>query len=297
MYASVSLVTKLIDLLASGVGLGAAYAVAALGFVVLYRATNLVNFAQGDFSLVASFLMILMLEKIHQYAIAFLLVVVVMALFGIVFHFVAYFPVRNKSWLPVVVTTIGASLVIENGVLVTAGPVPRSVESPVGSGGFSLLGAHIPFIYVFAVGMMIVIVFGQHVLFERTMFGKRLQATAQDRGMASLLGISVLRATVFTFAFSAAVGGIAGLILSPILTATIGLGQEVVIAAFAAAIIGGFGSISGAIIGGLLVGLVDSLGAGFIANTYLLAFGYILVIVILVVKPQGLFGERIGEKA
>jgi branched-chain amino acid transport system permease protein len=290
--------SKVVSLLGSGVGLGAAYAMVALGFVIIYRATNVVNFAQGGFSMLAAFLFVFFFTSLgFNYALSLLIVLAIMAAFGIVFHFGAYYPVRNRTFVPIIVTTIGASLMIQNGVLVVAGPVPRSVTGPVGSGGFNIAGAHIPWLYVVLLGVMFIVVGIQYLVFERTVFGKRLQATAQDKQMASLLGVNVTGMTVFTFGYSSLVGALAGVLVAPMLTATVGLGQEVVLAAFAATIVGGFGSIPGAIVGGVLVGLVDAFGAGYIATPYQAGYGYALVVLVLIFRPEGIFGEKVGEKA
>jgi branched-chain amino acid transport system permease protein len=137
----------------------------------------------------------------------------------------------------------------------------------------------------------------QYVVFEKTLLGKKLQATSQDKEMASLLGIPVIGMVLITFAYSAALGGLAGVLVAPVLFVSTGMGATIALKAFAANIIGGYGSIPGAIIGGLVIGLAETLGAAYISTPYKDAFGFVILLLVLVVRPQGLFGERIGEKA
>jgi branched-chain amino acid transport system permease protein len=137
----------------------------------------------------------------------------------------------------------------------------------------------------------------QYVLFERTTLGKQMRATAQDRGTAQLLGIRVDRIVAITFIYSVLLGTIAGLLVSPIFTVTKEMGGLISLKAFAASIVGGFGSIPGAILGGLLIGVVENLGGYYISSDYKDAIAFVILIGVLLLKPSGLFGERVSEKA
>jgi branched-chain amino acid transport system permease protein len=137
----------------------------------------------------------------------------------------------------------------------------------------------------------------QYVIFEKTMVGKKIQATSQDRETAGLLGIPVVTLIFGIFFYSAALGGLAGILVAPILFVSVGIASVVALKAFAANIIGGFGSIPGAIIGGLLIGVVETLGAAYISVPYKDAYAFIMLIAVLLVRPRGLFGERVAEKA
>jgi branched-chain amino acid transport system permease protein len=136
----------------------------------------------------------------------------------------------------------------------------------------------------------------QYVLFERTSFGRRLRATAQDRSMASLLGIRTNRMIDFTFAYSAVLGAVAGILIAPLYGVTVTLGVLIALKAFAAAVIGGFGSIPGAVIGGVLLGLVETFGATYLSSHYKDAFAFVILILVLLLRPTGIFGERISQK-
>jgi branched-chain amino acid transport system permease protein len=137
----------------------------------------------------------------------------------------------------------------------------------------------------------------QYYLFERTTLGKQMRATAQDRTTARLIGIRVDRVVTITFIYSALLGAIAGLLVAPIFTVTKEMGGLIALKAFAASVVGGFGSIQGAIIGGLVIGIAEALGAFYISPAYSDAIAFVILIGVLLVRPQGLFGERVSEKA
>jgi branched-chain amino acid transport system permease protein len=137
----------------------------------------------------------------------------------------------------------------------------------------------------------------QYLFFERTLLGKKMQATSQDKEMASLLGIPVGTMIMLTFIYSAALGGLAGILVAPILFVSVGMGSSIALKAFAASIIGGFGNVTGAIVGGLALGVVETFGAAYISVPYKDAFAFIVLVAFLLFRPQGLFGEKVAEKA
>jgi branched-chain amino acid transport system permease protein len=147
------------------------------------------------------------------------------------------------------------------------------------------------------IGVTALLIVFQYFLFERTMLGKQMRATAQDRDAARLIGIRVGRIVTITFVYSVLLGTISGLLVAPIFTVTKEMGALIALKAFAASIVGGFGSIPGAIIGGLAIGVIETFGGFYISTAYVDAIAFVILIVVLVVRPQGLFGERVGEKA
>lgn len=293
-----SALANLVQLVVTGLGLGAVYALVALGFVMIYRAVNVVNFAQGDFAMIGAYTMVLLAVQWHlPFLVACAATIVVMAVFGVLFQLGVYYPLRYRSFLPVIISTIGASILLENGVLAIAGPTPQSLPAAFGNGGLHLGSVFVSYQYLTIFVVTIVLVALQYLFFERTLLGKKMQATAQDMTMARLLGIPVGVMIALTFAYSAVLGGIAGVLVGPIIFVSTGMGSAIALQAFAASIIGGFGSIAGAIIGGLLLGVTDSLGAGYLLPAYHDVYGFLLLIAILILRPQGLLGEKIAEKA
>jgi branched-chain amino acid transport system permease protein len=231
------------------------------------------------------------------YWLSFLAAVVLMAGFGVAFAGAVYWPLRSHGQLPVIISTIGASILLPNLVLALYGPSPATVSGLFTTPGFQLGPVFVDSQYLSIIIVTLLMVSLQYVVFEKTLLGKKLQATSQDKEMASLLGIPVIGMVLITFAYSAALGGLAGVLVAPVLFVSTGMGATIALKAFAANIIGGYGSIPGAIIGGLVIGLAETLGAAYISTPYKDAFGFVILLLVLIVRPQGLFGERIGEKA
>ncbi len=287
-----------LQLLFTGIGIGAVYALVALGFVLIFRATNVVNFAQGEFSMVAAFLMVVCAVDLElPYWLSFLIALGGMALLGAIFNLGVYYPLRHRTFLPVIISTIGASIFLANTTLALYGPHPQVLPGWFETPGFQLGPVYLDSQYLLIIAVTIVLVAFQYWFFEHTLVGKKLQATSQDKEMASLLGIPVARMIMITFIYSALIGGIAGILVAPILFVSIQMGSSIALKAFAATIIGGFGDVAGAIIGGLALGIIETFGAAYISVPYKDGFAFFVLVLFLIFRPQGLFGERVAEKA
>ncbi|MBU3707988.1 MAG: branched-chain amino acid ABC transporter permease [Burkholderiaceae bacterium] len=289
--------TNNLQVLFQGLALGSIYALVALGFVLIVRAANVVNFAQGDFAMVGAYLMVASLGALMPYWLAFIIAILAMGLFGWIFNIAVYYPLRHRSFLPVLISTLGASIFLQNLVLALVGAQPRPMPKLLNFDGISVAGVFLDSQYLAILVVTMVCVVFQYVLFEHTLLGKKLQATSQDKDMARLLGIPVALMITLTFIYSAALGGLAGILVAPILFVSIGMGSIIALKAFAATIVGGFGDIKGAIVGGLLIGIVESFAAFHISVPYKDAYAFLMLFIILIVRPQGLFGEKISEKA
>jgi branched-chain amino acid transport system permease protein len=287
-----------LQLLFTGLGIGSIYALVALGFVLIYRATNVVNFAQGDFAMLGAFSMVVLCIDLElPYWLGILVTLAVMLVFGALFNRAVYYPLRNRGFQPVIISTIGASILLENGVLAAYGPRPQTLTSFFSSQGVSVGPIFFDSQYLLILGVTVVMVTLQYLFFERTLLGKKMQATSQDKEMASLLGIPVARMIMLTFMYNSTLGGLAGILVAPILFVSVGMGSSIALKAFAASIVGGFGSVTGAIIGGLALGVVETFGAAYISVPYKDAFAFIVLVIFLLFRPQGLFGEKVAEKA
>jgi branched-chain amino acid transport system permease protein len=299
------------QVLFQGLALGSIYALVALGFVLIIRTTNVVNFAQGDFAMLGGYAMVLFLVGMPgnpelslpgfaialPYWLAIVLTVVVMAVIGLAFNFGVYYPLRNRSFLPVLISTLGASIFMQNSVLALFNPQPRPLDKLINIDGVTVGGVFLDSQYLVILAFTVLAVAFQHFLFEHTLLGKKLQAVSQDKDMARLLGIPVSLMIVITFVYSAVLGGLAGVLVSPILFVSIGLGSAIALKAFAATIIGGFGDIAGAIVGGLIIGVVESFAAYYISVPYKDAYAFVFLFLVLLLRPQGIFGEKVSEKA
>ena len=287
-----------LQLLFTGLGVGSIYALVALGFVLIYRATNVVNFAQGDFAMLAAFSMVVLcIDLGWPYWLGIILTLIAMLLFGALFNLGVYYPLRHRSFLPVIISTIGASILLENGVLAAYGPRPQSLPGVFASQGFSIGPVFFDSQYLTILAVTVVAVALQYLFFERTLLGKKLQAVSQDKEMASLLGIPVAFMIMLTFVYSATLGGLAGILVAPILFVSVQMGASIALKAFAASIIGGFGDVTGAIVGGLALGVIETFGAAYISVPYKDGFAFLVLFVFLLFRPQGIFGERVAEKA
>ena len=286
------------QLLFQGIGIGSVYALVALGFVLIFRATNVVNFAQGEFSMVAAFLMVIFSVDLEwPYWISFLLSLGGMAIYGALFNLGVYFPLRHRTYLPVIISTIGASILVANSTLALYGPQPQVLQPLLDFPGFNIGNVYLDAQYLLIIGLTVVLVAFQYWFFEHTLLGKKLQATSQDKEMASLLGIPVATMIMLTFVYSAMIGGLAGILVAPILFVSIHMGGTIALKAFAATIIGGFGDVAGAIIGGLALGVIETFGAAYVSVPYKDGFAFLVLVAFLVFRPQGIFGERVAEKA
>jgi branched-chain amino acid transport system permease protein len=288
---------QLVQLTFNGLAIGCVYALVALGMIIVYEATGVVNFATGQFVTVGTFLAATALVGLNLPALpAFVLAVAAMALFGVAFFFAVYRPLQKHSVVTIIIGTVAIGILMQNVALLIWGPLPVRVPSPFGPAQFKLFGASIAMHWLFVIGATVILVALLYWLLYRTPVGERMRAVAQDTEAARLMGISVPRIYALTWVIAAGLAGIAGLLVGPIWLPDVNMGDAVALKAFAAAIIGGFGSVPGAIVGGVLVGLAEMLGAAYISSTYkeLLVFG--LMVGFLLVYPQGIFGERIGER-
>jgi branched-chain amino acid transport system permease protein len=286
------------QLLFTGIGIGAIYALVALGTVMIYRATNVVNFAQGEFAMVGAYCMVVTTSVLGwPYWLGILVSLVAMAGFGAIFNLGVYYPLRNRSFLPVIISTIGASILLTNGMLATYGPEPESLPGVFDAQGFNIGEVYLDSQYILIIAVTIVLVVLQYFFFEHTLLGKKMQATSQDKEMASILGIPVARMIMLTFIYSALLGGIAGILVAPVLFVSVGMGSPIALKAFAASIIGGFGDVKGAIVGGLALGVIETFGAAYISVPYKDAFAFLVLFAFLLIRPQGIFGEKVAQKA
>lgn len=285
----------------SGIAIGGVYALVALGIALIYRSTGVTNFAQGDITMIGAYTLFALSEKLQfPYIPSFILALIFMGVFGYIFQLTVYYPLRKRSFLPVIIATIGAGLVLQNIILIVFGSRPEKVAPIINIGGLegiTLGGIYFDYQYLIIFSITVVLVIIQYMFFERTTLGKKMQATAQDKEMAQLLGIPVALMIALTFIYSSILAGIGGMLIAPIFFVTNRMGVTIGLKAFAASVCGGFGDIRGAILGGISIGLIEALGAAYISPVYKDAFPFLLLLVFLLFRPHGIFGEKVSEKA
>lgn len=288
----------LLQLGVDGVALGAAYALVAAGFVLTLNASRAVNFAHGDMVMAGGFLAVVLAGLMKLPGIVLLpFAVALMALAGVLLAAVAYLPLRRQPVVAVFVSTIAAGIMLQHAATAWFGAAPRAGPSLVGGGVVALgpfaLGRQALAVIAVAAGAYL----GLHLLLARTQLGRRLRAAAQDPAMAAALGIPVTAMTLVAFALSAALAGIAGLLLSNSFFVTPTEGGNLMLKAYIAATIGGWGRLNGAALGALLIGLFETVAATLVSQVAAEALLYAALLLILFLRPQGLFGEIAGSRA
>jgi branched-chain amino acid transport system permease protein len=285
------------QLLVNGLALGGIYALVALGLLLIFNTVQIVNFAQGQLLMMGAFVGISAAVQ-HELPIAAAwgLTAIAMAILGIVFMAIVYYPLRGKPPFLVILTTISMGIVLENLALIIWGPLPVSLPSPVHGAPLRFAGVVVSMHQVCIFGSVATILIAQYLFLSKTRFGIMMQATAQDLQMARLVGIRVNRTIAVAFALSAVLSGIAGLLVAPIFLAEPTMGGSLGLKGFVVSVIGGFGNLPGAVIGGLLLGVIETLGARYISSNFRDAYAFIIMIAFLVVWPRGLFGEKSSER-
>ncbi len=292
---------QFLQLIASGIAQGCIYGLIALGFVLIYKATETINFAQGDLMMLGGFLGLTgTLALGLPFWAAFAAALVVMLFFGMALERAVLRPLLGQPAFTVVMVTIGigylarglVTMIPEWGTDTHVLPVPYRDEivSVGGSDGLILSMEHIVIIVVTAA-----LIAGLYLLFKHTKIGIAMQATSQNQLAAFYMGIPVRRINMLVWGLSAAISACAGLLLAPITFVHANMGF-IGLKAFPAAVVGGFGSIPGALVGGLIIGVVETLAGFYLPEGFKDIAAYIVVLVMLAVKPNGLFGEKLAKK-
>ncbi|MCL5266420.1 MAG: branched-chain amino acid ABC transporter permease [Chloroflexi bacterium] len=283
---------QVLQYLVTGVTLGSIYAIIALGFITIYNVTGIVNFAQGEFVMLGALIAISLYKNQVPIVVAFVGSVMVTTLIGAALQRIAIRPAKGASTLTLIIITIGASITIRGLGLITWGPDPYSLpafsgDQPIAFGGAAIIPQSF---WVF--GATIVVLGGLYAFFEWTLLGKAVRACAINVSAARLMGISPSSMALFSFALSAGLGAIGGVVMAPMTLATYDMGSMLALKGFVAAIVGGFTSTPGAVVGGFLIGILESMGAGLISSGYKDAIAFVVLFLVLFLKPNGLFGGR-----
>ena len=284
----------------NGISLGSVYAIIALGYTMVYGIAKMLNFAHGDIIMVGSYVAFIAINSMGlPVPVSILLSVVVCTVLGMVIERVAYKPLRHASKLAVLITAIGASYFLQNVALLIFGANTKSFTSIVGNGSVQLAGGalSVTMVTIVTVIACVVIMIGLMAFMKYSKAGHAMLAVSEDDGAAQLMGINVNATIALTFAIGSGLVAIAGVLLcSAYPSLTPYTGSMPGIKAFVAAVFGGIGSIPGAFIGGILLGVIEILGKAYISSQLADAIVFAVLIVVLVVKPTGLLGKQIQEK-
>ncbi len=286
--------------LVSGLSLGSVYAIIALGYTMVYGIAKMLNFAHGDVIMVGAYVCFTAATRWHlPTLVGVLLSMVVCTALGVVIERLAYKPLRSAPSLAVLITAIGVSYFLQNTALLVWGSNYKVFTSIVGDGSVKLFGGRlsIPVIAIVTVVACVIIMIALTWFTGSTKMGKAMRACSEDKGAAQLMGINVDLTISVTFAIGSALAAVAGVLLcSAYSTMTPTMGSMPGIKAFTAAVFGGIGSIPGAMLGGILLGIIEIFGKGYVSTQLSDAIVFAVLIIVLLVKPAGLLGKPTNEK-
>ncbi len=290
------MLAQFLQFLFSGVTVGATYALAALGFTLIYNASNVINFAQGEFIMLGGMLAVIFTQAGLPLSVALVLAIIVPAIVGVLIEKLAIEPVKGAETVTLIIITIGASLVIRGLVAVFLGKNTHSLPPFSGDTPIEILGATLLPQSLWVLGVTALVVVALWYFFNRTLQGKAMLATSFNRLAAELVGINTSWVLFMSFAMSAALGALGGILLTPITMTSYDVGIMLGLKGFVAAVLGGLGNGLGAVVGGLLVGILEAMGAGYISSAYKDAIPFVLILFILFFMPRGLFGGKSTDR-
>lgn len=287
---------QLAQYLLSGVTIGAIYALVALGFSIIFNASHVINFAQGEFVMIGGMTTVSLIDTGLPLPLAIVAAVIVAAAMGLALEKFAVEPARGAPVVTLIIITIGASIFLRGlATLVWDKKLhtlpPFSGQQPIEIAGAALLPQSL-----WVLGVTLVIVLLLSWFFGHTLLGKAILATSHQRLAAQLVGINVRQVVFISFGLSAALGAVAGILITPITLTAWDVGIMLGLKGFAAAVLGGLGSGPGAVLGGLVLGIAETLSAGYVSSAYKDVIAFVLMLAVLFFMPRGLLGGRVTER-
>ncbi|QNN57691.1 branched-chain amino acid ABC transporter permease [Diaphorobacter ruginosibacter] len=295
----------------SGLALGSIYALVAVGFNITFNTTRTLNFGQGEFLVAGAFVavsVILLLAgknitdslvpgdvTMVRYVLSLLATMAMLGVLGVILYYAAVRPFVGRAGMAWVMSTIGFGIIIQNTALAIWGPSPMVMPSPLGSDVIRLGGAGVLPQEILVLAASVVVLLALDFVMRRTRIGKAVRAVAQNGAAATLMGINVSAIIVLAFVISSSLAGLAGLLIAPITTASVFMGMSLALKAFSSAILGGLTSPRGCMVGGFILGIIEALVGLWHAELREISI-FVLIILVLVVRPQGLMGQKIVEK-
>ncbi len=287
---------ELMQFLLSGVTVGAVYALVALGFTIIYNASDVVNFAQGEFVMLGGMITVFAHMAGLPLPLAALIAVAGAALVGVALNKLAIEPARGAPVVSLIIITIGASIFIRGVAQLVFDKQLHRFPAFTGDDPIQVLGATILPQSLWVIAGALAVFAGLWAFFTHTLTGRAVLATANNRLAAQLVGINTNWVMTLSFALSAAIGALAGVLVTPIVNTSYDVGIALALKGFAAAMLGGMGNPKGAFVGGILLGLIEALTAGYISSVYKDAAAFVVILIVLFVLPQGLFGRASTDR-
>jgi len=281
----------LLQALIGGLAVGAIYGLVALGFTIIYRSLYVINFAQGHVFMVGSFMGFVGFSLMRRFSVAvFIFVLIAAAMIAIVTVFLVYGKIHRADHLTFAIASIGVGIIMENIVRMIC-PDPRAYPDIFREKVYSVGDIFISTQYIWVLAITLALITMLQLFFYKTKMGKAMRAVSEDRDMASLLGINVSYTVYIAFVISSIVGTMGGILIGPIYFFSFDMGFMTGLKAFSAAIIGGIMSVPGTLIGGIILGVTENLGGVYVSSEFKDAIAFALLILMLMVKPTGIFGK------
>jgi branched-chain amino acid transport system permease protein len=299
----------LLQQLINGLTIGGVYALIALGYTMVYGIIELINFAHGEIFMIGAYIAIIAIGALSGMLslpqglflaifLVFILAAIYPAAYAVTMERIAYRPLRSASRLSPLISALGLSIFFQNYVMITQGARPKVFPELFELKNIKLANAQITYLQIFIFITCILLMIALHIFVTRTRLGRAMRATAQDKKMSALVGIDIDKVIAITFLIGAALAGAAGVLVSLYYRSVdFYIGYIAGLKAFAAAVLGGIGNIPGAMVGGFILGLVEALGAAYLSSEYKDLFAFLILILVLIIKPTGIMGEKIPEKS
>jgi branched-chain amino acid transport system permease protein len=298
----------LIQQIINGLALGAVYALLALGYTMVYGILQLINFAHGEVYMLGAYLGIIILGvltvpgvsslgTIPSIGIAVTVAMLFCGAYGAAIERVAYRPLRNAAKLSPLISAVGMSIILQNFVMLAQGKEYKYLPPLIAGEGFSLLGARVSTVELIILVTSLILMLGMQLFIKRTRLGKAMRATSQDMTMSGLVGINTNQVISLTFIIGSSLAAVAGVLVTLYYGVVhFFMGYTAGLKAFTAAVLGGIGSIPGAMLGGITLGLIENFGASYISSVYKDAFAFVALIITLILRPSGLLGQKAIDK-
>lgn len=287
---------QFLQFLLAGLTIGAIYALVALGFSIIYNASQVINFAQGEFVMVGGMATVSLAAAGLPLPLSIAAAVLLAAAIGLALEKFAVEPARGASVVTLIIITIGASILLRGLATLVWDKNIHPLKAFSGDAPIQIAGATLVPQSLWVLGVALVVVALLGWFFGRTLLGKALLATSHNRLAAELVGINVRHVLLASFGLSAALGAVAGILVAPITFTSWDIGVMLGLKGFAAAILGGMGSGPGAVLGGLVLGIAEAMGAGYVSSAYKDAIAFIVILAVLVFLPSGLLGSRSTDR-
>ncbi|MCI1857795.1 MAG: branched-chain amino acid ABC transporter permease [Sporolactobacillus sp.] len=282
--------------LINGLANGALYALIALGLTLIYGVMNLSNFAQGEFAMIGAFGAYFLLQFHLGYLFTVILSFFIAGMVGLIIHLLAFYPLRKSEPLNMMLSSMGVSIFLVNFSQYLFSPNPKVVESPFSSHSIHMFGIYLSVQRLIIVIISLVLCLLTYWFMEHSKFGRSIRAASIDPETAMLYGVATNKLSVMTFVVGVGLTGIAGALIAPIYNVYPTMGISLTLKAFVVVVLGGMGNIIGAILGGFIVGLIESFSAGYISTGFQDAIVFTILFLVLVIRPQGILSKVQGEK-